>query len=69
MKFLKLLVDFSFLKCYNLRVEEMKMKIKGRDLRNEMHFEVQKRTRAQIWKDKTKYDRKREKRELNKMEY
>jgi hypothetical protein len=47
----------------------MKMKIKGRDLRNEMHFEVQKRTRVQIWKDKTKYDRKREKRELNKMEY
>lgn len=45
------------------------MKIKGRDLRNEMHFEVQKNNRVQIWKDKTKYDRKREKRELNKMEY
>lgn len=26
--------------------------------RNEMHFEVQKRTKAQIFKDKTKYTRK-----------
>lgn len=28
-------------------------------IRNEMHFSVQKTTRAQIYKDKTKYTRKR----------
>lgn len=42
------------------------MKIKARDLRNEMHFEVQKNTRMQIYKDRTKYDRNREKSNLRK---
>ena len=28
-------------------------------LRNEMHFEVQRNTKAQVFKDKTKYTRKR----------
>lgn len=33
--------------------------IKARDnLRNEMHFEVQRKTRANIFRDKTKYTRK-----------
>lgn len=32
--------------------------IKPADARNEMHFEVQKRTRAQVFRDRTKYTRK-----------
>lgn len=45
------------------------MKIKARDNRNEMHFEVQKRTRMAIFKDRTKYDRNREKANLRKELY
>lgn len=45
------------------------MKIKARDSRNEMHFEVQKRTRMAIFKDHTKYDRNREKANLRKELY
>lgn len=32
--------------------------IKPADARNEMHFEVQKRTHAQVFRDRTKYTRK-----------
>ena len=35
------------------------MKIKAQDKRNEMHFAVQLNTRAHIFRDKTKYTRKR----------
>lgn len=45
------------------------MKIKAKDIRNEMHFEVQKNTRMQIFKDRTKYDRNREKQNLRREEY
>ena len=36
-----------------------KITIKPQDTRNEMHFEVQKSTRANIFRDRTKYTRKR----------
>jgi hypothetical protein len=32
-------------------------------LRNQMHFDVQRTTRAAVFKDRTKYDRKRAKRQ------
>lgn len=32
--------------------------IKPTDARNEMHFEVQQRTRANVFRDRTKYTRK-----------
>lgn len=32
--------------------------IKPTDARNEMHFEVQRRTHAQVFRDRTKYTRK-----------
>ena len=32
--------------------------IKPADARNEMHFEVQRRTHAQVFRDRTKYTRK-----------
>lgn len=34
------------------------LKIKPTDARNEMHFEVQRRTHAQVFRDRTKYTRK-----------
>ncbi len=45
------------------------MKIKARDIRNELHFEVQKNTRMQIYKDRTKYDRNKSKMELRREMY
>ncbi len=45
------------------------MKIKAKDNRNEMHFEVQRNTRMAIFKDRTKYDRNREKANLRKELY
>ena len=35
------------------------IRVKPTDTRNEMHFEVQKSTRANIFRDRTKYTRKR----------
>ena len=34
------------------------LRIKSADARNEMHFEVQQRTHAQVFRDRTKYTRK-----------
>lgn len=34
------------------------LRIKPADARNEMHFEVQQRTHAQVFRDHTKYTRK-----------
>lgn len=36
-----------------------KITVKPKDIRNEMHFEVQKSTRANVFRDRTKYTRKR----------
>lgn len=36
--------------------------------RNELHFEIQKKVRGSIHKDKTKYDRKQEKRKVKEYE-
>lgn len=42
-------------------MEKIKINIKPEDIkvRNELHFNVQKTTRANIFRDKTKYTRKR----------
>ena len=40
------------------RKEKIKIKIDTTKLRNELHFEVQKNTRMNIFKNKTKYNRK-----------
>lgn len=43
-----------------MKNKKIRIKIKQSDLniRNEMHFDIQRATRAQIFKDKTKYTRK-----------
>ena len=43
------------------------IKIKANDNRNEMHFEVQRRTRAQVYRDRTKYTRKAKHKNLSAM--
>lgn len=40
------------------RTETIKIKVDVTKLRNEMHFAVQKNTRAHVFRDKTKYNRK-----------
>lgn len=43
----------------NVKKEKMKIKVKDYSkIPNKMHFEIQKSTRASIYKDKTKYSRK-----------
>ena len=42
-----------------MRTEHIKIKIDQTKLRNEMHFDVQRRTRANVFRDRTKYTRKR----------
>lgn len=44
----------------------MEFKVKAKDKRNEMHFNIQKNNRMQIWEDKTKYKRCRMKNQLRK---
>lgn len=39
-------------------MEKIKFIVKGQNKRNEMHFEVQRNTRANTFRDKTKYTRK-----------
>lgn len=39
--------------------EHIKIKVDVTKLRNEMHFDVQRRTRANVFRDRTKYSRKR----------
>lgn len=41
-----------------MRTEVLTIKVDVTKLRNEMHFEVQKTTRAHVFRDKTKYTRK-----------
>jgi hypothetical protein len=68
-------IDKSQILCYNIcivkvrRKKQMKGSKKGKvislgtfkptDTRNELHFAVQKSTRAQVFRDRTKYSRKR----------
>lgn len=40
------------------KIKPIKVKLDVTKLRNEMHFEVQKATRANIFRDRTKYRRK-----------
>ena len=74
-KIVELLVSRFFFVAFTIRVqvekEEIKqefemetIKIKQSDLklRNEMHFNIQRNTRVQIYKNKKKYDRNVEKR-------
>lgn len=42
-----------------MKKEVLHIKANDSNLRNEMHFDVQKNTRMNIFKDKTKYTRKR----------
>lgn len=39
-------------------MKAIKFQVKATDRRNEMHFEVQLRTHAQVFRDRTKYTRK-----------
>ena len=41
-----------------MKKEVIKVKVNQTELRNEMHFEVQKKTRMNIFRDRTKYRRK-----------
>lgn len=49
-----------------MRARKMKMTISvdPSSVRNELHFEVQKRTRMNIFRDRTKYSRKRKHKNL-----
>lgn len=49
-----------------MRARKMKMTISVNpsSVRNELHFEVQKRTRMNIFRDRTKYSRKRKHKNL-----
>ena len=40
------------------KVKPIKVKLDVTKLRNELHFEVQKSTRANVFRDRTKYSRK-----------
>lgn len=40
------------------KIKPIKVKLDVTKLRNEMHFEVQKATRANVFRDRTKYRRK-----------
>lgn len=40
------------------KIKPIKIKLDITKLRNELHFEVQKSTRAQVFRDRTKYCRK-----------
>ena len=42
-----------------MKKEVIHIKINQTKLRNELHFDVQRKTKAHIFKDKTKYTRKR----------
>lgn len=42
-----------------MKKETIHIKVDQTKLRNEMHFDVQRRTRANVFRDKTKYTRKR----------
>ena len=39
-------------------MKSISINVKAKDNRNEMHFDVQRRTRMNIFRDKTKYTRK-----------
>ena len=41
------------------KIEHIKIKVDQTKLRNEMHFDVQCNTRANVFRDRTKYTRKR----------
>ena len=41
-----------------MKTEILKIRVDVTRLRNEMHFEVQRTTRAHVFRDKTKYTRK-----------
>ena len=47
------------------KTNKMRIKIDLTKLRNELHFDVQKSTRAQVFRDRTKYSRKRKHRNKN----
>ena len=47
------------------KTNTMRIKIDITKLRNELHFDVQKSTRAQVFRDRTKYTRKRKHRNKN----
>jgi len=42
-----------------MKKEVIHIKVDQTKLRNELHFDVQRKTKAYIFKDKTKYNRKR----------
>ena len=42
-----------------MKKEIIKIKVNQTELPNKMHFEIQRRTRAQVYRDRTKYTRKR----------
>ena len=42
-----------------MKKETIHIKVDQTKLRNEMHFDVQRRTRANVFRDRTKYTRKR----------
>lgn len=42
-----------------MRTEHIKIKVDPTKLRNEMHFDVQRKTRMNVFRDRTKYARKR----------
>ena len=46
---------------YNIvmKKEIIKVKVNQTELPNKMHFEIQRRTRAQVYRDRTKYTRRR----------
>ena len=48
--------------------QHLRIKIDQTKLRNEMHFEVQKNTRANVFRDRTKYSRKNKHKNKNYLE-
>ena len=53
---------------HNKHIKPIKVKVDQTKLRNEMHFEVQKATRAHVFRDRTKYTRKNKHKDKNYLE-